>query len=70
MHYKLFQKIIENMEKGKFYSQKQIASEIEPVNRAILTGYLRCLYDLGKLESKDAGKAKIYFLKGGTKDEK
>jgi hypothetical protein len=28
---------------------------------------LRCLSDLGAIFSKDAGKAKIYLLKGGEK---
>jgi len=70
VHYKLFQKIIFNMKKGNFYSQKQIASNIKPLNRAILTGYLRCLYDLEKIESKDLGKTKIYFLKGEVNNDK
>ena len=35
-------------------------------NRAILMGYLRCLFDLDVIVSKDIGKAKVYFL-GGEK---
>lgn len=69
VHYKLAERIIKSMKNGEVYSQKQISSKIKPINRAILTGYLRCLHDLGKIESEDVGKAKIYFLKKGGKNE-
>lgn len=48
--------------KGEACTQKEISMGLPNVNRAVLLGYLRCLVDLGKIKSKDSGKAKIYFL--------
>lgn len=59
--------IIEILKKDGACSREEIAKKLkEKPNRAILMGYLRCLSDLGIIISKDAGKAKIYFL-GGEK---
>lgn len=62
VHYRLREKIITLLKDGDSYSQSQIADKVGPVHRAILTGYLRCLYDGGEINSKNAGKAKIYSL--------
>jgi len=45
------------------HSQREISEKIGEMDRAILMGYLRCLVDLGILESKYMGRTKIYFLK-------
>jgi len=42
-------------------TQKEISSALPGINRAVLLGYLRCLVDVGKIKSKDSGKAKIYY---------
>jgi len=52
-------------------SRSEISRELKiKPNRAILMGYLRCLVDLGVIDSKDAGKAKIYFLKNKKGEKK
>jgi hypothetical protein len=61
----MYNKIITLLKnKGQPLTQAEIASSLRSlnINRAILLGYLRCLSDLGKIKSKDSGKAKIYFL--------
>jgi len=61
--------IFEILKKRGFCSREEITSLLkEKPNRAILMGYLRCLVDLGIIESKDAGRAKIYFLKRGERN--
>jgi len=47
---------------GGACTQREIGMALPNVNRAVLLGYLRCLVDVGKIKSKDSGKAKIYFL--------
>lgn len=46
-------------------SQKDISKEVGEIDRAILTGYLRCMVDLRIIECKYMGRTKIYFLKRG-----
>ncbi len=43
-------------------TQRDIALGLPNVNRAVLLGYLRALSDLGKIKSRDSGKAKVYYL--------
>jgi hypothetical protein len=43
-------------------TQMEVSNALPDVNRAILLGYLRCLVDMGKIKSKNSGKAKIYYL--------
>ena len=50
---------------NEILSQREISNKMPSVDRAILTGYLRCLVDLGEIKSKDLGRSKIYFI-GGT----
>ncbi len=57
------QKIISHLRKsGEPLTQKELSRMLPNMNRAVLLGYLRCLVDLGKIRSKDSGKAKIYYL--------
>lgn len=66
VYHTLKEEIVEILKKEGPSSREEIAKKLKTkVNRAILMGYLRCLSDLGVIASKDAGKAKIYFLKGG-----
>ena len=44
-------------------SQKEISERLGEIDRAILTGYLRCMVDLQIIECKNMGRTKIYFLK-------
>jgi predicted transcriptional regulator len=68
VYHTLKEEIIEILKKEGACSREEIAKKLKnKVNRAILMGYLRCLSDLGAIFSKDAGKAKIYLLKGGEK---
>ena len=48
--------------KGEPLTQREVSQGISGINRAVLLGYLRCMVDLGKIRSKNSGKAKIYFL--------
>jgi len=43
-------------------TQRDIAGALPMMNRAVLLGYLRCLVDIGKIKSRDSGKAKVYYL--------
>jgi len=71
VHYSLADKITKSLGDGESYTQSEISSKIGNINRAILTGYLRSMADLGKIKSKNVGKAKIYSLKKrGDKDGK
>jgi len=68
VYHNLKEEIVEIIKKEGACSREEITKKLrEKVNRAILMGYLRCLSDLNVISSKDAGKAKIYFLKGGEK---
>ena len=68
VYHSLKEEVVEILRKEGACSREEINKKLkEKVNRAILMGYLRCLSDLGIIFSKDAGKAKIYFLKGGEK---
>ena len=58
-HIKKIKKILKD--KG-VCSQKDISEKIGEIDRAILTGYLRCLVDLRIIECKYMGRTKIYFL--------
>ncbi len=56
--------IVDILKKSGFCTREEIAKQLEEKpNRAILMGYLRCLVDLKVIESKDVGRAKLYFLK-------
>lgn len=70
VYHTLKEEIIEILRKEGACSREEIAKKLKKkVNRAILMGYLRALSDLEIIISKDAGKAKIYFLKKGGKNE-
>ena len=56
-------KIKEMLKDGEPCFQDEIRVRLGNPDRAILTGYLRCLLDLGEIESKDNGRAKVYFVK-------
>jgi hypothetical protein len=59
----LDKKIVAYLKKrGEPLTQREIAIGLPGINRAVLLGYLRCLVDLGKIKSKDSGKAKIYYV--------
>ena len=49
-------------ESGAPCTQKEIAQSLPSINRAVLLGYLRCLVDVGRVKSKNIGKAKSYYL--------
>lgn len=72
VYHSLKEEILVILEREGACSREEIASYLkDKPNRAILMGYLRCLSDLGIIESKDVGRAKIYFLKrGGDKKAK
>ena len=60
---KIHIKIISHLRKsGEPLTQRELSRMLPNMNRAVLLGYLRCLVDLGKIRSKDSGKAKIYYL--------
>jgi len=60
--------VVDILKKEGACSRQEIVSKLKDnPNRAILMGYLRCLVDLGLICSKDVGRAKIYFLRGGGK---
>ena len=61
------EKIKKLLKDGEARSQKEIMKELGAIDRGILTGYLRCLTDLGEIESKFLGRTKIYFIKRGGK---
>lgn len=68
VYHTLKKEVIDILKKEGTCTRKEIARGLKArPNRAILMGYLRCLVDLKIIESKDAGKAKIYFLKGRGK---
>ncbi len=52
------------LKNGEPCFQEEIRMRLGNPDRAILTGYLRCLVDKGIIASKDNGKAKVYFKKG------
>ena len=59
----LYRKILDVLKKsGEPLTQAEISKLIPSINRAVLLGYLRALVDLGKIKSKNSGKAKIYFI--------
>ena len=59
----LYKKIVTFLkEDGGPCTQKELSKALPDMNRAVLLGYLRCLVDMGKIKSKDSGKAKIYYL--------
>ena len=61
------EKIKKFLKDGEARSQKEIMKEIGTMDRVILTGYLRCLTDLGEIKGKFLGRTKIYFIKRGGK---
>ncbi len=68
VYHSLSEEIVEILKKEGACSREEIASKLkENPNRAILMGYLRCLVDLDIIGSKDVGRAKLYFPKGGIK---
>ena len=59
--------IVRILKKEGTSTREEIAKNLKhKPNRAILMGYLRCLSDLAIIKSKNAGKAKIYFMKRGN----
>jgi hypothetical protein len=59
----LYKKIIDYLhDDGEPCTQKDIATALPKMNRAVLLGYLRCLVDTGKIKSRNSGKTKIYYL--------
>ena len=67
VYHSLKEEIIGILKKEWTCTREEISRKLKKKpNRAILMGYLRCLSDLGLIISKDAGKAKIYFMKGGN----
>ena len=59
----LYEKIVGFLRKdGGPCTQREIAGGLSGINRAVLLGYLRCLVDVGKVKSKDSGKAKVYWI--------
>jgi len=61
----LGEEVVEILKKEGACSREEISKNLkEKPNRAILMGYLRCLFDLDLIISKDVGRAKIYFLGG------
>lgn len=66
VYYSLKEEIIGILKKEGTVTREEIAKLLkEKPNRAILMGYLRCMVDLGIIDGKDAGRAKIYFMKRG-----
>lgn len=65
VHNRLSEKILRVLADKGPCSQKEMSNKLEKINRAILTGYLRCMADVGKIQSKDIGKAKVYLMKRG-----
>ena len=59
----MYDKIVGFLEKSGPCTQLEIAGALPDMNRAVLLGYLRCLVDVGKIRSKDSGRAKIYFIR-------
>ena len=59
----LYEKIVAYLrEDGGPCTQRDITGGLPAMNRAVLLGYLRCLVNVGKIRSRDSGKAKIYYL--------
>jgi predicted transcriptional regulator len=68
VYHSLSEEIVGILKKEGACSREELASKLaEKPNRAILMGYLRCLVDLDVIGSKDVGRAKLYFPKGGIK---
>tara|TARA_Y100000034_G_C6792835_1_gene355111 strand:- start:198 stop:407 length:210 start_codon:yes stop_codon:yes gene_type:complete len=68
VYHSLKEEVIEVLKREGSSTREEIASKLsENPNRAILMGYLRALVDMGVIESKDVGRTKLYFLKGGVK---
>ena len=64
----LKEEILGILKKEGASTREEIVARLkEAPNRAILMGYLRCLVDLDIIESKDVGRAKLYFLRGAGK---
>tara|TARA_Y100000310_G_scaffold231929_1_gene234646 strand:- start:85 stop:294 length:210 start_codon:yes stop_codon:yes gene_type:complete len=64
VYYTLKEEVLRILKEEGMCTRVELAKKLkqEP-NRAILMGYLRCLADFDIINSKDVGKAKIYFLK-------
>ena len=59
--YKLY-KIIEDMfGSGIPLFHHEIVNKLEKYDRAIISGYLRCLVDLGMITSKKRGNSIVYY---------
>lgn len=68
VYHTLKEEVVGILKKEGASTREEIASKLkENPNRAILMGYLRCLVDVDVIESKDVGRAKLYFLRGGEK---
>ena len=71
VYHTLREEVIDILKKEGASTREEIAAKLkEAPNRAILMGYLRCLVDLDIIESKDVGRAKLYFLREGKKSLK
>lgn len=60
-------KIKEKLREGEPCSQEEIRILFSNTDRRIISGYLRCMVDLGEISMKDMGKTKAYFMKGEEK---
>jgi len=68
VYHSLKEEVVEILKNEGASTREEIASKLKDnPNRAILMGYLRCLADLEIIDSKDVGRAKLYFLREGSK---
>jgi hypothetical protein len=59
-------KIKEKLKDGEPCFEDELRSLIEG-DKAIISGYLKCLVDLEQIDMKKQGNSKIYFIKRGNK---
>lgn len=59
-------KIKERLKDGEPCFEDELRSLIDG-DKAIISGYLKCLVDLEQVEMKKQGNSKVYFIKGGVK---
>ena len=54
--------VIENLVgQGEPLFQHEVVKKLEKYDKAIISGYLRCLVDLGRIQSKKKGNSIIYY---------
>jgi len=59
-------KIKEKLKDGEPCFEDELRSLIDG-DKAIISGYLKCLVDLKQIYMKKQGNAKVYFIKRGVK---